>query len=147
MFTVVQNMKQLLNRCNAYSHMVMQMNFIDRVYGIDRNVLSERLQASGYFSGQANNFLAKAASGILKSFQHKEMELVISALEMDDPAKLLSAVNLNAVANNIDMSIDQSRAGYEVFTPVMDMAFIKHSGGVVGAAASIARGSCGNLFT
>jgi hypothetical protein len=126
--------------------MVMQMNFIDQFFGTNSNVLSERLQASGFSAEQANNFLAEAASGILKAYQHKEIELIISALEMDDPAKLLSAVNLNAVANNIDMSADQTRVGFEVFAPVMAMAFKNHSGGIVDAAASIAWGSTGDFL-
>lgn len=121
--------------------MVMQMNFIDQFFGTNSNVLSERLQASGYSAEQANNFLAEAASGILKAYQHKEIELIISALEMDDPEKLLSAVNLNAIANNIDMTADQTRAGFEVIAPVMAMTFKNYSGGIVGAAASIAWGS------
>jgi hypothetical protein len=125
--------------------MVTQMNFIDQFFETNSNVLAERLQASGYSAKQANNFLAETASAILKAFKHKEIELIISALEMNEPEKLLSAVNLKVIANNTDMSAEQARAGFEVIAPVMAMTFKKQSVGVVAAAASIAWGSTGDF--
>lgn len=122
------------------------MNFIQKFFGVNSSVLSERLQDSGFTVEQASKFLPEAASGILNAYQHKEIELIISALEMDKPTKLLKTVNVNAIANNIDMNSDQVRAGFEVLAPVMSNAFIKYSGGIVGAAASIAWGSTGDFL-
>jgi len=122
------------------------LNFIQKFFGVNSSVLSERLQDSGFTVEQASKFLPEAASGILNAYQHKEIELIISALEMDKPTKLLKTVNVNAIANNIDMNSDQVRAGFEVLAPVMSKAFTKYSGGIVGAAASIAWGSTGDFL-
>jgi hypothetical protein len=117
------------------------MNFIQKFFGVNASVLSERLQDSGFTAEQADKFLSEAASGILNAYQHKEIELIISALEMDKPTKLLNTVNVNAIANNTGMNSDQVTAGFDVLAPVMSKAFKKYSGGIVGAAASIAWGS------
>ena len=122
------------------------MNFIQKFFGANGSVLSERLQDSGFTAEQAGKFLPEAASGILNAYQHKEIELIISALEMDKPTKLLDTVNVNTIANNIDMSSDQITAGFEVLAPVMSKAFKKYSGGIVGAAASIAWGTTGDFL-
>ena len=122
------------------------MNFIHKFFGVNSSVLSERLQDSGFTAEQASKFLPEAASSILNAYQHKEIELIISALEMDRPTKLLNTVNVNAIANNIGMSSEQVTAGFEVLAPVMSKAFIKHSGGIVGAAASIAWGSTSDFL-
>ena len=122
------------------------MNFIQKFFGVNGIALSERLQDSGFTAEQAREFLPEAASGILNAYQHKEIELIISALEMDKPTKLLNTVNVNTIANNIGMSSDQVTAGFEVLAPVMSKAFIKYSGGIVGAAASIAWGSTGDFL-
>jgi len=122
------------------------MNFIQKFFGVNGSVLSERLQDSGFTAEQAGKFLSEAASGILNAYQHKEIELIISALEMDKPTKLLNAVNVNVIANNIGISSDQVTAGFEVLAPVMSKAFKKYSGGIVGAAASIAWGSTGDFL-
>ena len=122
------------------------MNFIHKFFGANSSVLSERLQDSGFTAEQADKFLSEAASGILNAYQHKEIELIISALEMDKPTKLLNTVNVNTIANNIGMSSDQVTAGFEVLAPDMSKAFIKYSGGIVGAAASIAWGSTSDFL-
>ena len=125
---------------------IYQMNFIHKFFGVNASVLSEQLRDSGFTEEQAGKFLSEAASGILSAYQHKEIELIISALEMDKPTRLLKAVNVNAIANNIGMSSDQVVAGFEVLAPVMSKAFKKYSGGIVGAAASIAWGSTGDFL-
>ena len=122
------------------------MNFIQKFFGVNSSVLSEQLQDSGFTEEQAGKFLSEAASGILNAYQHKEIEVIISALERDNPARLLNAVNVNAIANNIGMSSDQVKRGFEVLAPVMSKAFKKYSGGIVGAAASIAWGSTSDFL-
>lgn len=122
------------------------MNFIQKFFGANSNVLSSRLQDTGFTAEQASKFLPEAASGILKAYQHKEIELIISALEMDKPTKLLNTVNVNAIARNTGMSPEQVIEGFEVIAPVMSKAFIKYSGGIVGAAASIAWGSTSDFL-
>ena len=123
------------------------MNFIQKFFGVNGSVLSEQLQDSGFTEEQAGKFLSEAASGILNAYQHKEIEVIISALEMDNPARLLNTVNVNAIANNIGMSSDQVTRGFEVLAPVMSKAFKKYSGGIVGAAASIAWGSTSDFLS
>jgi hypothetical protein len=122
------------------------MNFIQKFFGVNSSVLSEQLQDSGFTEEQAGKFLSEAASGILNAYQHKEIEVIISALERDNPARLLNAVNVNAIANNIGMSSDQVTRGFEVLAPVMSKAFKGYSGGIVGAAASIAWGSTSDFL-
>ena len=124
---------------------VCQMNFMQKFLGENGSELSERLQDSGFTAEQATKFLSEAASGILNAYKHKELELIISALEMDKPTKLLNTVNVNAIANNIGMSSEQVTAGFEVLAPIMSKEFVKYSGGIVGAAASIAWGSTSNF--
>jgi hypothetical protein len=125
---------------------IYQMNFIQKFFGVNSRLLSERLQHSGFTAEQADKFLSEAASGILNAYQHKQIELIISALEMDKPTRLLNTVNVTVIANNIGMSPDQVMAGFEVLSPVMSKAFKKYSGGIVGAAASIAWGSTGDFI-
>ena len=122
------------------------MNFIQKFFGVNGRMLSEQLQDSGFTEEQAGKFLSEAASGILNAYQHKEIEVIISALERDNPARLLNAVNVNAIANNIGMSSDQVTRGFEVLAPVMSKAFKGYSGGIVGAAASIAWGSTSDFL-
>lgn len=122
------------------------MNFIQKFFGVNGSVLSEQLQDSGFTAEQAEKFLSESASGILNAYQHKEIEVIISALEMDKPTRLLNTVNVNSIANNIGMSSAQVTAGFEVLAPVMSKAFKKYSGGIVGAAASIAWGSTSDFL-
>lgn len=122
------------------------MNFIERFFGVNNAVLCGRLQDAGFTAEQAGKLLPEAASGILKAYQHKDIELIISALEADEPTQLLDTVNINAIANNIGMHPDQVKTGFEVFAPLMSEAFVKYSGGIVGAAASIAWGSTSDFL-
>ena len=122
------------------------MNFIQKFFGVNSAVLSERLEIEGFTPEQARIFLPEAASGILNAFKYKEIEQIIAVLETEEPEKLLNAVNINAIAQNMGMNSDQVRSGFEVITPVMAMAFKKHSGGIVGAAASVAWGATGDFL-
>jgi hypothetical protein len=142
-FIVISYTRRLQQR--ELAQRVYQMNFMQKFFGDNGSELSERLQDSGFTAEQAGRFLSEAASGILNAYKHKELELIISALETEKPAKLLSTVNVNAIANNIGMSSEQVTAGFEVLAPVMSKEFVKYSGGIVGAAASIAWGSTSNF--
>jgi len=122
------------------------MNFIQNFFGVNSAVLSERLEIEGFTAEQARMFLPEVASGILKAFKNKEIEQIIAVLETEEPEKLLNSVNINSIAQNIGMNSDQVMSGFEVITPVMAMAFKKHSGGIVGAAASVACGATGDFF-
>jgi hypothetical protein len=122
------------------------MNFIQKFFGAKSGVLSARLKDAGFTTEQASIFLPEAASSILNAFEHKEIERIIAALEIDEPKKLLHAINVNAMANNIGMTPTQVTSGFEVIMPVMAKAFKKHSGGIIGAAASIAWGSTGDFY-
>ncbi len=121
------------------------MNFIDEFFTQSNGILTRRLQAVGFTAEQANMFLPEAASGILKSFQHKEIEHIIAAMSLEDPERLLNEINVNAIAKNIGMNAHQVTSGFEAIAPDMAKAFTKSSNGIVGAAASIAWGSTGTI--
>ena len=139
LFIVTSDITRLQER--ELAKQIYQMNFIQKFYERNSSVLSSRLQDSGFTAEQADKFLLETTSGILNAYRHKEIELIISALEMDEPTKLLNTVNVNAIANNIGMSSEQVTAGFEILAPVMSKEFLNYSGGTVGAAASIAWGS------
>lgn len=122
------------------------MNFIQKFFGVNDSVLTKRLEQAGFSAEQARKFLPEASSGILKAFKHKEIDQIIAALETEEPEKLLNAVNVNAMAQNIGINYDQVTSGFEAISPLMAKAFKKHSGGIVGAAASIAWGNTGDFL-
>ena len=123
-----------------------QMNFIEKFFGVNSSVLSERLEQSGFSTEQARSFLPEAASAILKAFKHKEIEQIIAALETEVPEKLLNAVNINEIAKHTGINSDQVTSGFEAIAPLMAKAFRKYSGGIVGAAASVAWGNTGDFL-
>ncbi len=116
------------------------MNFLQEFFEQNSGVLSEQLKAEGYTEEQVGKILPEAESAILKAFQHKELEKIIAAMGLGKPEMLLDAVNVNAIAENVDMSAYQVKTGFEVIAPVMAEAFSNNNGGVVSAAASIAWG-------
>ena len=122
------------------------MNFIQEFFTENSGVLTERLESAGFTTEQAGKFLPEAAAGILKSFQHKELEHIIAAFGMEDPDRLVSAINVNAIAQNVDMNAYQIKSGFKAIMPDLAMAFTQSSGGIVGAAASIAWGSTGYVL-
>lgn len=105
----------------------------------------EQLQVAGFTTEQVFQFLPAVASGILKAFQHKEIEEIIATMGIDEPTKLLGTVNVSAIAQNTDMSAYQVTTGFKVIMPVMARAFLNNEGGIINAAASIAWGLPGDL--
>lgn len=98
----------------------------------------ELLQGVGFSADQASKFLPVAASGILSSFERKDIEEIISAFGSKDPSLLLSAVNVDAIAKKTNISSDMVTTGLEAISPVLSQAFTHSSDGMVGAAISIA---------
>lgn len=121
------------------------MNFIQEFFASNRVLLVDQLEIAGFTAEQASQFLPAVASSILKAFQHKEIEEIIATMGIDEPTKLLGAVNVSAIARNIGMNTYQVTSGFEVIMPVMARAFLNNEGGIVNAAASIAWGLPGDL--
>lgn len=107
----------------------------------------DQLVLAGFTTEQASQFLPAVASSILKAFQHQEIEEIISTMGVDEPAKLLCAVNVSAIAQKTGMNTCQITSGFEVIMPVMARAFLNNERGVINAAASIAWGLPGEIHT
>ena len=107
----------------------------------------DQLELAGLTTEQARQFLPSVASSILKAFQHKEIEEIIATMGIDEPTKLLGAVNVSSIAQKTGMNTYQVTSGFEVIMPIMARAFLNHEGGIVKAAASIAWGLPGDLHT
>jgi len=120
--------------------MAIQMNFVTEFFDIYASDLTERLQGAGFTAEQAGRFLPEAASGILKSFHHKEIESIIATMNIDNPARLVDAVNISSIAEKIGINSFLVKTGVEVIAPVMAEAFSKSGDGIFVAAASIAWG-------
>ena len=104
-------------------------------------MLAGNLVRAGFSQDQAREFLAVAASSILESFHHREIEEIIAAMGSEEPTRLLNTVNVNALADKLGINAYLVRQGFETVSPVMSRAFSANSRGIVGAAASIAWGS------
>ena len=104
-------------------------------------MLTGYLMRAGFSSDQAREFLTTAASSILESFHHREIEEIIAAMGSAEPTRLLNTVNVNVLADKLGINAYLVRQGFETVSPVMARAFSANSRGVVGAAASIAWGS------
>lgn len=123
------------------------MNFIQDFFANHRNDLMDQLVLAGFTTEQASQFLPAVASSILKAFQHKEIEEIISTMGIDEPAKLLAAINVSAIAQKTGMNTCQVTSGCEVIMPLMARAFLNNEGGIINAAASIAWGLPGKINT
>ena len=123
------------------------MNFIQGFFANNRGDLIDQLALAGFTTEQACQFLPVVASSILKAFQHKEIEEIIATMGIDEPTKLLGAVNVSAIAQKTGMNTYQITSGFEVIMPVMARAFLNNEGGIINAAASIAWGLPGEFHT
>lgn len=117
------------------------MNFIEEFFARNGGTLSGYLIRNGFSADQAREFLSAAASIILESFHHREIEEIIAAMGSEEPSRLLNAVNVNKLAERLGINVFLVRSGFEIITPLMARAFATNSRGIVGAAASIAWGS------
>ena len=117
------------------------MNFIDECFASNSKVLQARLEGVGFTPEQSARFLPAAATGILNSFHHRAIEEIIAAIGMTEPDRLLNAVNVRGIAEDLGINAYQIASGFEVIAPVMATAFLYNSRGIVGAAASVAWGS------
>ena len=104
-------------------------------------MLTGYLMRAGFSSDQAREFLTTAASSILETFHHREIEEIIAAMGSAEPTRLLNTVNVNVLADKLGINAYLVRQGFETVSPVMARAFSTNSRGIVGAAASIAWGS------
>ena len=114
------------------------MNFIEEFFTRNSGVLADRLQAAGYTFEQARRFLPEASSEVLRSFRYQDIEAIINALDMEEPNKLLGAVDVDRLAEKLGMNASQAKQGFEIIAPIMAKAFLVNRRGIVGAAASIA---------
>ena len=123
------------------------MNFIQDFFANHRNDLMDQLVLAGFTTEQASQFLPAVAFSILKAFQHTEIEEIISTMGIDEPTKLLAAINVSAIAQKTGMNTYQVTSGCEVIMPLMARAFLNNKGGIINAAASIAWGLPGEINT
>jgi len=114
------------------------MNFITTCFTEYDSALSELLKGAGFSADQARMFLPNAASGIIDSFQSKDIEEIISAFGSKEPTQLIGTININAIAKKVNMDSDQVTSGFEAIAPVLSQAFTHNTDGMVGAAISIA---------
>jgi len=114
------------------------MNFITTCFTEYDSALSELLKGAGFTADQTRKFLPNAASGIVDSFQCKDIEEIISAFGSKEPTQLIGSINVIAIAKKVDMNPDQVTSGFEAIAPVISQAFMHNSDGMVGAAISIA---------
>ena len=117
------------------------MNFIEEFFARNSGTLSGQLIRTGFSADQAGEFLNAAATSILESFHHREIEEIIAAMGSREPARLLNTINANTLAERLGINAYLVRSGFETIAPLMASAFATNSRGIVGAAASIAWGS------
>ncbi len=114
------------------------MNFIKACFTEYETDLSELVKDAGFTTEQARKFLPVAASAIADAFHNKEIEHIISAFGSRDPALLLNEIDIEAIADKVDMNSEQVTTALKAIAPLISHAFKHNSDGMVGAAISIA---------
>lgn len=114
------------------------MNFIKACFTEYNTALCELMENAGFSVKQTRTFLPVAASGIADAFRNKDIEHIISAFGSRDPSSLLNEIDIDAIANKVDMNSEQVTKALHAIAPLISHAFKHNSDGMVGAAISIA---------
>ena len=116
------------------------MDFLKECFEEHDGVLTEQLKGAGFSADQASQFLPEAASGILDSARDMDVAELSSQLVSDGPSQLLSAVNVDSIAEKLGMNPDLVTKGLAAIAPVLSQAFAQKGEGLMGAVSSLAPG-------
>lgn len=104
------------------------------------------LQAAGFSVEQADKFLPEAASGILESTNESGITQLIAGFASGGPAKLLSEINVDAIADKLGTDADQVSSGLVAIMPVLSSVMSDKSEGILEAVSYLAGGSPEDLI-
>ncbi len=104
------------------------------------------LQGAGFSVEQAGKFLPEAASGILESTKESGITQLSAGFASGDPAKPLSDINVDAIADKLGMDADQVSSGLLAIMPVLSSVMSDKSEGILDAVSSLAGGSTEDLI-
>jgi len=118
----------------------IRMDFIKDCFEEHGDALTEQLEGAGFSADQARQFLPEAASGILESAQGLDVADMSQQLIADSPSPLLSAINVDAIAEKLGMNSDLVTEGLAAIAPLLSQAFAQKGEGLMGAVSSMAPG-------
>lgn len=123
------------------------MNIIKECFDEHGGAFTESLENAGFSFEQARQFLPEAASSILDLTQDASAVQIITGLSSDGPSTLHNAINVDAIAEKLDMSPNHVTSGLEAIMPILSQAITDKGDGKLGLVSSLAGGSVDDLIS
>lgn len=121
------------------------MDLINKFISENSGDLIGKLTSSGFDLDQAKQFLPEAASGLTEAAGKLDMNELMSGISSGDTSKLMSMVNIEAMASKLGMDASMVTTGLSSLLPSIVSAFTS-GGGLGGAVSALSGGSAGGLL-
>jgi uncharacterized membrane-anchored protein len=121
------------------------MDYIQDIFERNTHTLIKKLEVAGFSNNQSSDFLSEIAPRIFESTQYAGIAKSISDL-LADPAQFLSSVNVESIAQKLDMSCEQVTSGLALVVPVMTQALESKNDGLADMVHTLHCAPMVNLF-
>ncbi len=114
------------------------MDFVKKYFDEYDSAFIMRLKDVGIVGDLARQLLTETSSEIMSLIKKTRLEKSIVILSSDDPSQLLSAIDIDTMANRLCISRKLVITGLGAIAPVMSLVFKLRNNEIVAATASLA---------
>jgi len=114
------------------------MDFVKKYFDEYDSAFIMRLKDVGIVGDLARQLLTETSSEIMCLIKKTRLEKSIVILSSDDPSQLLSAIDIDTMANRLCISRKLVITGLGAIAPVMSLVFKLRNNEIVAATASLA---------
>lgn len=114
------------------------MDFVKKYFDEYDSAFIMRLKDVGIVGDLARQLLTETSCEIMSLIKKTRLEKSILILSSDDPSQLLSAIDIDTMANRLCISRKLVITGLGAIAPVMSLVFKLRSNEIVAATASLA---------
>jgi len=114
------------------------MDFIKCCFEEKKATLTNSLKQAGLPDDITVKFLSETSTAIINVIEKSNLEKTIEILLSDNPAQLLQSINVQAMANKLEINTELVSTGLEAISPEVSKVFNANINEIVAATASLA---------
>jgi len=114
------------------------MDFIKHCFDENKSALTSRLKQAGLPGSMSEQFLPETAAAVMNIIEKSNLEKTIEILLSNNPSQLLQSINVQVMANKLEMNPEQVTTGLEAISPEVSKVFNANTNEIVAATASLA---------
>ena len=114
------------------------MDFIKNCFDNNNAELMKRLKQANLPGKMEKPFLQETAAAVMSVIEKSNLEKTIEVLLSDNPAQLLQAIDVDAMAQKLELESVQVSTGLEAISPEVSKVFNANINEIVAATASLA---------